>query len=180
MEYSSSRTGDTIPNYLTTSPTLSNGSFVSLAFHKACCCGTPIRGIDITNWHRSRPNNTEPVWTLTKYLSTDIGPDPTILSHHCSSLTWRRNQSQPTWAPAGYIQQALGIPRFLSGTEHLSRQTSRLLSNLLIDAVANRFIFCQLTYVTPSNIANQRQDFWTRCRGSSGSVQNIGSYTAST
>ena len=77
---------------------------------------------------------------MTKYLSIDIGPWPITLSRRRSSLPWRRNQYQPTWAPIKYLQQMSGTPRYLSGPDHLSRQTSRLFLTLPIDSMANWFI----------------------------------------
>ena len=157
----------------------SNGSYVALAFCKSCRRGNLIWGINFPNWHWYRPKNIEPTWTLTKYMSTDIGPGPTILSRCRRFLPRRCNQYQPTWSQTEYLQQTLGIPQYLSGTNHLSCQTSRILPNLPKDAVATWFIFCQLTLVTPSIFSNQRQGFQTRRCGSSGAIWNIGSCRSS-
>ena len=157
----------------------SNGSYVALAFCKSCLRGNLIWGINFPNWHWYRPKNIEPTWTLTKYMSTDIGPGPTILSRHCRYLPQLCNQYQPTWALIKYIQQTSGLPQFLSGPEHLSFQTSRLLPNLSIYAVAAWFISFQLTSVTSSNISSQCQWFRTSRPVSSGTVLNVGSCRSS-
>ena len=90
-----------------------------------------------------------------------------------------RNQSQPTWALTAYPQQTSGLLWSLSCTNHLSHQTLRILPTLSTETLSVRFVFYQMTSVTPSNIANRRQGFWTRHSGSSRAVLNIGSRCSS-
>ena len=126
---------------------------------------------------------------LTQTSWTNINPDQisvnqhqyraTIISCRRRSMPWRRNQSQLTWALTEYLQQTSGIPWSVSCTNHLSQQTSRILMTLPTDALAVRFVFYQMTSVTPSNIANQLQGFWTRHSGSSRAVLNISSRCSS-
>ena len=117
--------------------------YVFPGFHKAC----PPQDSD---WrHQYNQLTLIPTQILQTYMdpnqisSTDVSLCPMILSRCRSSLPRHHNQSQPTWDPTKYLQQTSGIPRSLSGIDHLRDQTPRLPPKFPTYAAAAGIIFNQ-------------------------------------